>query len=77
MTGNDPDLRPGTAGVRHARRQTLARQLTEAVARRTPGAGIPGTHGVPGSPDAASVAETADGPAADAAREIPQRKDGR
>jgi 1-deoxy-D-xylulose-5-phosphate synthase len=42
--------------------QHLARQLTEAVAHRTPGAGVPGTPGVPGAPDAASAAETAGGP---------------
>jgi 1-deoxy-D-xylulose-5-phosphate synthase len=42
--------------------QHLARQLTEAVARRTPAAGVPGTPGVPGAPDAASAAETAGGP---------------
>jgi hypothetical protein len=39
-------------------KQALARQLTEAMARRTPGAGDPG------APDAASAAETAHEPSA-------------
>jgi 1-deoxy-D-xylulose-5-phosphate synthase len=48
--------------------QHLTRQLTGALARRTPGTGVSGMPGVSGAPDAASAAETAGRPAADAAR---------
>jgi 1-deoxy-D-xylulose-5-phosphate synthase len=48
--------------------QHLTRQLTGALARRTLGTGVAGMPGVSGAPDAASAAETAGRPAADAAR---------